>query len=258
MKIKWYGTATLLIESGDTRILIDPYLKPFNKKLPPVPLEEAATAKAIFITHPHLDHFTGVNALTERGVKEVYVSQNGIRRAAKYGMDASRMLPLAANELHRVGDLSVRTYQGKHCKFDAATVLRVLFSPRTWALFGKGVCILRGARRFRIGKDIYVLEISDGEKKVTVLGSAGLDEGTSYPQGADLLVFPYQGRAGMHKYMKKFLRTFCPKAVMLDHFDNAFPPFTHTVKTEKFAQTLSETLPNARGFVPAEGEWYEV
>ncbi len=258
MKIKWYGTATLLIESGGTRLLIDPYLKPLNRKLPPVNVEEAATARAVFVTHPHTDHFTGTDAVTSRGVKEVYVSENGIRHAGENGMDVSPMLPLRANELHRIGDLTVRTYQSRHCKFDAATVLRIVFSLRTWAMFPRGVRLLREIKRFRIGDDIYALEISDGEKTVMVLGSAGLDADTVYPQNVDLLVFPYQGRVRMDRYMRPFLEVLRPKAVMLDHFDNAFPPFTHRVNTKKFQAALKECLPSARGVEPVEGEWYEI
>lgn len=258
MKIKWYGTATLLIESGNTRILIDPYLRSFNKKLPPVPVEEATTAQAIFITHPHLDHFADVGAFAKGSVREIFVSENGIRLAEKNKIDTSLMLPLQANELHRVGDLTVRTYRSEHCKFDVATVLRVFFSPRTWAMFGRGVRLLHGADRFRLDGDIYALEISDGEKRVMVLGSAGLDAKTDYPADADLLVFPYQGRANMHRYLRKFLAVFRPKAVMLDHFDNAFPPLTHRVSTKKFGAAMREALPEARGFEPVEGEWYEV
>ena len=56
MKLKWYGTASILLESGETRLLFDPYLHAFAEGAP-LPLAEARTADAIFITHPHLDHF---------------------------------------------------------------------------------------------------------------------------------------------------------------------------------------------------------
>ena len=35
MRYKWLGTATLLIESGATRLLVDPYLRPFAATQPP-------------------------------------------------------------------------------------------------------------------------------------------------------------------------------------------------------------------------------
>ena len=61
MRLKWYGTATILLESGNTRLLFDPYCKPLARGAP-VPLAEARTADAVFITHPHLDHFRDIDA----------------------------------------------------------------------------------------------------------------------------------------------------------------------------------------------------
>lgn len=258
MRIKWYGTASLLVESNDTWLLIDPYLKNFNPKLYRVPVEEAAQADAAVITHPHLDHFCDIKAFLDAGLSRVYVSQNGIDHAREQGIPVSDMVPLCAGEVLKIGNLTVRTYQSKHCKFDLWTVLGVALSPLTYFRFSKGVSLIKATKRYKITQDIYALEITDGEKTVMVLGSAGMDETQSYPTGADLFVFPYQGRTRMHRYLQKFLKVLRPKAVMADHFDNAFPPFTHTMNMKRFVPTVQNTLPNTTAFVPKEGEWYEV
>ncbi len=258
MRIKWYGTASLLLESGNTRLLIDPYLKQYNRALPPLPVDEAATADAIFITHPHLDHFRDVGVFLS-SVKKCFVSEEGIAHAIANGIPDGNMIPYAANEKLEVGDFSVRVFQSRHCKFDAATVLSVALNPFTYFRFSDGVALLKETKRYKISADgIYALEFSAEGKRVMVLGSAGMDENTEYPDGADLLVFPYQGRARMHRYMIPFLKTFRPKAVMIDHFDDAFPPLTHTIGTKKFAPTVKKVLPDARTIVPEENVWYEV
>ena len=259
MRIRWYGTASLLVEGGNTRVLIDPYLRPFNKKLPPVPVEEATTADAVFITHPHLDHFSQVGVFTCGNVKNIYVSQSGIDIARKMGLYTPIMTPLGADQTVTVGDITVRTYRGRHCKFDGATVLGIAFGPRTYFHPIHALALLKGMKNYKITPDdVYVLELSCGGKRIVVLGSAGMDGDTVYPHGADLLVFPYQGRTRMHRYAIPFLQTFRPKAVMLDHFDNAFPPFTHKVNTKKFIPAVAEYFPQMGAFVPAEGEWYEI
>jgi len=258
MRIKWYGTASLLIEGGDTRILIDPYLKSLNKKLPRVPVEEAATANAVLITHPHLDHFCDIKTFLDAGIQAVYVSENGIAHAKEQNIPTDSMKPLHAGETLQIGRLTVKTYQSRHCKFDLPTILRVALNPVTYFHFKDGVAILKQTRKFKITDDIYALEISDGEKRIMVLGSAGMDADTHYPLHADLLVFPYQGRAGMHRYMRAFLERFQPTAVMIDHFDDAFPPISSTVSTKKFLPSLQKQLSGARGIVPQEGEWYEI
>jgi len=256
MRIKWYGTASLLLEGGNTRILIDPYLKQYNPKLPRVPIEEAASADAAVITHPHLDHFRDIGAFLEAGLKTVYVSANGIAHARENGIPAERMVPLSAGETVTVGEITVHTYQSRHCVFDAATLLGIVFSPRTYFHAKKAVALLKETKRYKIKDDIYALAVSHGGKTVTVLGSAGMDKNTVYPQGSDLLVFPYQGRARMHRYMLPFLKKFQPKAVLADHFDDAFPPLTHKIRTKKFV-TFAERE-GIKAIVPQEGEWYEI
>ena len=259
MRIKWYGTASLLVEGGNTRVLIDPYLKPFNKKLPPLPVEEATTAEAVFITHPHLDHFSQIGVFAGGNVKNIFVSQSGIDIAHKMGFYTPLMTPLGADQTVTVGDITVRTYRGRHCKFDGATVLRIALSPRTYFHPVHALALLRGMKDYKIAPDdIFVLELSCGDKRIVVLGSAGMDADTAYPQGADLLVFPYQGRTRIHKYSIPFLHAFRPKAVMLDHFDNAFPPFTHRVGTKRFIPAVNAQFPQTEAFVPVEGEWYEI
>lgn len=258
MRIKWYGTATLLLECGNTRILVDPYLKKYNPKLPRVPVEEAATAHTAFITHPHLDHFADIETFINAGVKRVYVSENGIHHAQDNQIPSDCMLPLGANERYEVGDFIVSTYQSRHCLFDAATVLGVALNPATYCKFGAGVALLKETKKFKITDDIFALQFVGDGKTLMVLGSAGMDENIAYPTGADLLVFPYQGRARMHRYMIPFLKTFQPKKVMIDHHDDAFPPLTHTINTKKFLPTVKKYFPETEAFIPVEGEWYEV
>ena len=258
MKIKWYGTASLFIEGGNTRLLVDPYLKKYNKKLPPLPMEEATTAEAILITHPHFDHLCDIGTFLGAGIGTAYVSENGIACARANGVPTENMLPLAAGDTLTIGDITVRAYQSRHCKFDFATILGVIFNPRTYLHFKNGVKLLKSMKKWKMKSDIYALEFSCEGKKIMVLGSAGMAKNVEYPTEADLLVFPYQGRSRMHKYMIPFLERFRPKAVMLDHFDDAFPPFTHTINTKKFFPTIEKVLPGAKAFLPTENKWYEV
>ena len=258
MKIAWYGTATLLVSCGSTRLVIDPYLRQYDKKRPHPPVEALSSADAALITHPHLDHFADIGAFLSAGLSKVYVSENGIAHAKEQGIPTEKMLPLHAGEEFTVGECTVRTFQSRHCKFDAGTVLSVVFSPRTYLRAGDAIALLKETKHWKISDDIFALEISGGGKRVMVLGSAGMDENTEYPTGADLLVFPYQGRMGMHRYMRPFLERFRPRAVMADHFDDAFPPLTHLISMKKFAPAVKEFDPLVRAFVPKLGEWYDV
>lgn len=256
MKIKWHGTASITIKTENTTISFDPYLHSLNGALPPVDADEIKKSDAIFITHPHTDHFSDIAAFMGENTP-VYVSQNGINHAAENGIPIDTMRPLYAGQTCRVGDITVTTYQSRHCKFNAALILSILFSPRTYRLAKNAFRLLGEIRRFAIKDDVYFLWIEAEGKKVALLGSAGLDKHTFYPIDADLLVFPYQGRSDMAKYSLPLIARLQPKRVLLDHYDDAFPPFTSTVKTDDIQKSVAEKLGvPVSPFVA--GEWYEV
>lgn len=64
------------------------------------------------------------------------------------------------------------------------------------------------------------------------MGSLGLSENEDYQEGADLLCLPYQGSSTLEAHARKVLQRLKPKAVLLTHFDDAYPPVSDTVETE--------------------------
>ena len=184
--------------------------------------------------------------------RPVYVSARGVAIAGRNGMNTDRMRVLAAGETVRTGGLCVTAYRGRHCSFDMPTVSRVLFSPHTWLHIGKAMRLLGEAKRFSIlPEDVFVFSVTDGEKTAVILGSAGMAKGEDYPQNADLLVFPYQGKAAMHRKIPPFLDAFRPKKVMIDHFDDAFPPVSSRVPTKKFPAAVKSACRRRRRSFPS-------
>lgn len=260
MKIKWHGTASVTVKTENTTIVVDPYLHRLNPELPPVNAEEIKKSDAIFITHPHTDHFADISSFMGEGTP-VYVSQNGINHARKAGISTDSMRPVRAGEKYTVGDITVHVYQSRHCKFDLPLILSIVFSPRTYKLAGNAFRLLADIRRFRIKEDIYFFLIEGEGRTLALLGSAGLDKRTVYPVNADLLVFPYQGRSDMAKYSLPLLLRLRPARVLLDHYDDAFPPFTKTVKSDDIDDIKNLAAREMPG-VPVSpfvvGEWYDV
>lgn len=257
MKLKWCGTATLILESGGSRLLIDPYMRRLSNDAP-VHADEARSADAIFITHPHVDHFADIDEFSE-GRIPVYVSETGIKLAKKNGLDITPMRQIAAGDVITEAPFTVRALPAEHCRFDAATILRIVFSPRTWTHVPRCVKLLRDKRRFEIDRrDVLAFHVSDGEKSVIIFGSAGMNNKAEYPVGADLLVYPFQGRRRIDKLLAETLDRLRPKAVTIDHFDDAFPPFTKRGNLSRFAPAVLCHAPNAKYFVPELNEWYEI
>jgi L-ascorbate 6-phosphate lactonase len=56
--VTWLGQAGLLVEAGDTRLLIDPFFSEYEARLyeSPAPAQYAAGIDALLVTHDHLDH----------------------------------------------------------------------------------------------------------------------------------------------------------------------------------------------------------
>jgi hypothetical protein len=257
IKIKWRGTASLSIRSENTTLEIDPYLHSLNKALPQVDKEEVSNANAIFITHPHPDHFYDIDSFTGKNAP-VYVSRNGIDRAKKGNFYTENMNCIVAGEKYTVGDFTVKVYASKHCRYDAGIVFKIIFSLRTYRLAKNAFKLLYEMMHFPIADDVYAFELETEGKHIFLLGSAGLNQDVVYPTNADLLIFPYQGRSDMAKYSLPLIERLAPKRILLDHIDDAFPPFTSTVNTDGIVKAVNERLPS----VPIEpfivGKEYEI
>ena len=85
-------------------------------------------------------------------------------------------------------------------------------------------------------------EVKGKKARLQILGSMGLRNDVVYPCGADLLVFPLQGRSDLDTFGLDIVARLKPKRVLLDHYDDAFAPATDQVKTEGFEKNVRELL----------------
>ena len=260
MKITWLGTASILVSSGSDRILFDPYLKLLNPRLPPFPLEDIADVKAILITHPHLDHFADMPAVMEKCAAPVYVCDRGIEIAEEQGFNLSRMISISPGDEVSVGSMKIRVYQSCHCMYDRPVVRETLSRALRPAHLREGLSIDVQNHRFRIdmNRDVYGYEIRDDHRSIFLMGSANCCENVAYPKEMDLLVYPYQGRSDMADYSMQFLDRFRPRRVMLDHFDDAFPPVSAQMDYAPFLEKAARRYPEMEIFAPREMEVYNV
>ncbi len=64
MKITWYGTATVGLDDGKTKLLFDPFVR-MNKRIETTAIEGFRGFDAVLVTHGHFDHIYSIPKLTE-------------------------------------------------------------------------------------------------------------------------------------------------------------------------------------------------
>ena len=62
----------------------------------------------------------------------------------------------------------------------------------------------------------------------------------------------------MTKYSLPIIEKIGPKTVILDHFDNAFPPITGHINADKFVKTMAKKFPDMKVIVPKYHEKIEI
>ncbi|MCD8205589.1 MAG: MBL fold metallo-hydrolase [Clostridia bacterium] len=258
MKVKWYGTAMVLIEDAGTKILADPYLMPYAKVETHIPEEDVRDLSGIIITHPHFDHFKDVGTFDGGGKVPVYVSRNGIASAERHGMETTGMVEVKPGDEFTVGNLKLKVYQGRHIRFDLVNIVRVGLSPQTYMHLKREFNILKTHRSFPLAHDTYIYEIQGDGKTALVSGSCATDESVEYPSGVDFMSLAYQGRADLPMQSMKILTKLAPKIVMLSHFDDAYPPVTKGMRTDRFIAAAKKSLPDMTAIIPERNVWYDV
>ncbi|MDR3305379.1 MAG: MBL fold metallo-hydrolase [Clostridiales Family XIII bacterium] len=254
MNITWHGNASIALESEGTRLLFDPF----------VPLPGAATPTRpevfhgfpnILITHGHLDHLLNTPALAKNGAV-VYCTKTPRITLINAGTDASRIVPVAPGGTLSFGPVRVIALKGKHAKFDPPLVLRTLLSPRMLKYPENRALIRKTHPHFLEKGETLIFKIETEEKTILLLGSMALPPGIVTKDYArpDVLILPYQGHTNNLKYAIEMMRELSPRTVLLDHFDDAFPPASRNVDLTPFLAAMKEQRPGIKVIVPKAGE----
>ena len=246
MRLTWLGTAALLIETDGGLLAVDPFpglpLGGWKGR----PLPEAETfrrAGSVLATHGHFDHILCIPELYRDTATRVYASAAPCATLRRMGFDPARLTEIGPGWPGGVEGLRIRALQGRHCRFDARTVLRTVFRPRFFAHLGHMLRLEAAHRRCPERGETLFFELSDSDQtRLQVLGSLGLDPGVDYPTGADALVMAFQGRSDLEEKGLEIAARLRPKRVLLDHWDDAFPPMSSEVPTARFCALVRERL----------------
>lgn len=248
MKLTWYGTATIGLDDGKTKLLFDPFVR-MNRRIQTTPLEGFAGFDAVLVTHGHLDHIYSIPALMRLdGRVPVYCTETPRRTLVSRGAPDERIRVIRPGDTLTFGDFTVKVWQFRHIVFDPIYILSVV--PKCVVMFPKLFWQAYLNRKMPENGEIVAYEILHGGKRVFLTGSFRDTPSIAYPENVDLFVLANGGSVFVPEKTAGFIDKYRPKAILVDHFDNAFPPVTRTVSVKRLQKTVAKHHPDIRFIVP--------
>lgn len=248
MFLTWYGTATILIEADGKKFLIDPFFR-MNKRLERPDPEEFYSADVILNTHPHFDHLCDLPEILKHTKAKIYGTPTMVKHLLSHGVDTDKKTQIITSPL-KFGEVEITAYPARHVKNNLGLILKTLLIGVAKFQYARAFKILKIHKEYPMNGDIVAYEIFAEGKRILLFGSAGTIENLELPKGVDCLIFPFQGRGNMTEYSLPIIEKLQPKSVILDHFDNAFPPITGKVNTQKFVREMQKKFPGIPVTVP--------
>ena len=245
MKITWYGTATIGIDDGKTKLLFDPFVR-MNKRIETTPIEGFTGFDAVFVTHGHLDHIYSIPALTEldRSVP-IYCTAVPKKTLMGRGVPEERIRTIKPDDVVQVGAFTIRVRRFRHIIFDPFYILTVV--PKCVVMFPRLFWQAYMNHKMPEGGEIVAYEIEAEGKKIFLTGSF-----REYPgKDIDLFVLANGGSIFVPEKAKGFIDKYRPKKILVDHFDNAFPPVTRNVSVKRLKKTVEKNHPDITFIIPA-------
>lgn len=241
MNVKWYGTASFSIETKVTKVLFDPYV-PLRGSKVKTKVEDYAGFKNIVITHAHFDHIGSITMLFKEEPREIYGTQATYTALVKLGIPEEHIHIISPGDELCFGDIKIKAYQGRHIKFDRKLLLKTIFSLRNIRYFLNLFPILKTCLICKEKKETLGYLIETEEKKIFAMGSLNLDSDTEYPTDMDYLFLPYQGRSALLQPALEVIEKLKPKSILLDHYDDTFPPLSRLIDTSDIEKALENKL----------------
>lgn len=255
MKITWMGTACFGLESGDDRILFDPFIELAGGSYGADP-QEMAEYDTIFVTHCHFDHLFTAEQLVEEtdGDVSVFCTHQCCDTLEGFLEDQSNIVQIDTGRTYKIGSIDIDVLKGRHIEFQMSHIFDTL-TPFRLLKYHRNLPFLYWANRIfkENGESVAFCVRAEG-KTILILGSLAVDPSETYPENADVLILPYQGNNDLPARAREVLQRLRPKCVLLSHFDNAFPPMSRNVDLAPLKKMMEREFPQIRVVRPTPGK----
>ncbi len=234
--LRWLGTNCLLLQCGETHLLIDPHfsrpsLPALLRKIKPDPerirhgVERLGLDRldAVLITHTHYDHFLDAFETARLLQADLYGSESVLRAAGRD--QAARVHAVQPGQAYRVGSFTVNFLPTRHLVFPARAAdllhmneeIEQSLKPPVWFW------------QYRAGT-VYNLLIEVAGHRVYLQGSAGLCEDCAAVPMAEAAVLGIgalglKSRAYLRRWYGQAVENTDVKQIYLSHWDDFFRPW---------------------------------
>lgn len=244
MRLSWHGTAALMISSGGVTIAVDPFVgMPLgvsdSERLSGDRARIFRGADAVLVTHGHFDHIYDIPALYRAAETPIYGTRAPLETLRQKGVSESSLRLLTPPQSVMIGKVKVTAYQSRHCVFDTGVILKTIARPLTLRHPARLLALLRLNRAYPENGETLMYEIEADGRRLQLMGSMGMADGERYPTGADLLILPFQGTGDPARTVAPIIARLKPQRILLDHYDDAFPPMSARIRTEAFEQKMT-------------------
>lgn len=243
MELTWYGTASLVLREEQTAIAFDPFCNFENDSL--ASRESLSKMKKIyhsvphvFVTHGHFDHIYYIPYFYRNSHAMIYCTDIVRDTLLKHHISEKRIRRIAPGFCADIGPFTIRAWKSCHCRYDIPLILNKVLNRRFWQHPLHVLNLISINFHYPECGQILFYEVSAGNFRIQIMGSLNLAKDVKYPTGADVLILPLQGRNNIESCALQFVERLKPKSVLLDHYDDAFPPFTDTVDSKKFVEIV--------------------
>lgn len=225
MEIRWYGTASVELRSGEDRLLFDPFV-PLKGAEITFPVSEYDHFDHIVVTHGHMDHISSIPGILRRNPQaKVYATATPCRTLQKKGVKATSLVTVEYGQELQLGAFTLVAYHGQHARLKSVTpaLLRQMLSSTQRGNLPR---LLWDHLHCPENDETLLWHIRAEGKELCLMGSLNLRQDVDYPTHADVLLLPYNGWVDNLPPAERVLQRLQPRRVILTHFDNTFPPLT--------------------------------
>ena len=225
MELIWHGTAAIEVVCSSGRILFDPFI-PLKGSVVDVKIEDFDGFSDVFVTHGHFDHISDLPEIVQRSPDiRIYCTEAPYASLIKKGVPERNLVHIGYGQTILCHGFTIYTFHGKHAVLPKVSLARLGYALRSPAR-GNLAHILLENNRCRENDETVFYQIEAEGKSVSIMGSLNLRNEVDYPTGADVLVLPYNGWEDNFLPAAAVIARLKPQRVLLDHYDDTFPPLT--------------------------------